>query len=171
VPVFLLLFVLTGASEWGRRSCQSYYYCFTLPEGEITAEAGLCGRTSTLTFNPSAEHHGTNLTCKVRFKWAVITKETVTLNVTYSGQYTCTVKHLNKTMKENVNVTVICKYVVGHCVFIQYSNSAVVSSYWITKAEFYFLYFYELLDFNCTGIYCICSSFYCKLGFWTNRGL
>lgn len=88
-----------------------------------------------------------------------------------SGQYTCTVKHLNKTMKENVNVTVICKYVVGHCVFIQYSNSAVVSSYWITKAEFYFLYFYELLDFNCTGIYCICSSFYCKLGFWTNRGL
>ncbi|GLD60045.1 sialic acid-binding Ig-like lectin 14, partial [Lates japonicus] len=156
----------TGASEWGRTSCQSYY-CITLPEGEITAEAGLCvvipvngvqfvrregftyfpranlsikglsqkptvmvppltegqqttltctapglcsgsdpkiswmwrgagekdphitgnitanqGRTSTLTFNLSAEHHGTEVTCKVSFRGDMTTEETVTLNVT-----------------------------------------------------------------------------------------
>nr|XP_040020673.1 sialic acid-binding Ig-like lectin 14 isoform X2 [Gasterosteus aculeatus aculeatus] len=40
-------------------------------------------RSSTLTFNPSAEHHGTNVTCKVRFPNYVTTEETVTLNVTY----------------------------------------------------------------------------------------
>uniref|UniRef100_A0A4W6C056 Ig-like domain-containing protein n=1 Tax=Lates calcarifer TaxID=8187 RepID=A0A4W6C056_LATCA len=55
--------------------------------GNITTNQG---QTSTLTFNPSAEHHGTNLTCKVRFKWAVITKETVTLNVTCEYRTYCT---------------------------------------------------------------------------------
>uniref|UniRef100_A0A665UVF7 Ig-like domain-containing protein n=1 Tax=Echeneis naucrates TaxID=173247 RepID=A0A665UVF7_ECHNA len=38
--------------------------------------------SSTLTFNPSAEHHGTTVTCKVRFTGNVATEETVTLNVT-----------------------------------------------------------------------------------------
>ncbi|XP_073340762.1 uncharacterized protein [Pagrus major] len=37
--------------------------------------------SSTLTFNASAEHNGTNVTCKVSFKNAT-TEETVTLNVT-----------------------------------------------------------------------------------------
>ncbi|XP_029359316.1 hemicentin-1-like isoform X1 [Echeneis naucrates] len=39
--------------------------------------------SSTLTFNPSAEHHGTTVTCKVRFTGNVATEETVTLNVTH----------------------------------------------------------------------------------------
>ncbi|XP_040020655.2 sialic acid-binding Ig-like lectin 5 isoform X2 [Gasterosteus aculeatus] len=38
---------------------------------------------STLTFKPSAEHHGTDVTCKVRFTNDVTTEETETLNVTY----------------------------------------------------------------------------------------
>ncbi|KAK2844930.1 hypothetical protein Q5P01_011589 [Channa striata] len=38
---------------------------------------------STLTFNPSAQHHGTEVTCKVKFTGNIITEETVTLNVTY----------------------------------------------------------------------------------------
>ncbi|XP_077950835.1 sialic acid-binding Ig-like lectin 12 isoform X1 [Gasterosteus aculeatus] len=40
-------------------------------------------RSSTLTFNSSAEHHGTDVTCKVRFTNDITTEETVTLNVTY----------------------------------------------------------------------------------------
>uniref|UniRef100_A0AAQ4P4U4 Ig-like domain-containing protein n=1 Tax=Gasterosteus aculeatus aculeatus TaxID=481459 RepID=A0AAQ4P4U4_GASAC len=40
-------------------------------------------RSSTLTFNPSAEHHGTNVTCKVRFPNYVTTEETVTLNFSF----------------------------------------------------------------------------------------
>ncbi|XP_067456277.1 sialic acid-binding Ig-like lectin 5 [Thunnus thynnus] len=40
-------------------------------------------RSSTLTFNSSAEHHGTNVTCKVSFTSDTTTEETVTLNVTY----------------------------------------------------------------------------------------
>ncbi|KAM8735395.1 sialic acid-binding Ig-like lectin 10 isoform 2-T3 [Acanthopagrus schlegelii] len=47
--------------------------------GNITAE----NHSSTLTFNPSAELHGTNVTCKVRFTGDTATEETVTLNVTY----------------------------------------------------------------------------------------
>lgn len=38
--------------------------------------------SSTLTFNPSAEHHGTEVTCKVSFAGNVSTEETLTLNVT-----------------------------------------------------------------------------------------
>ncbi|XP_054483011.1 sialic acid-binding Ig-like lectin 14 [Anoplopoma fimbria] len=38
--------------------------------------------SSTLTFNPSAEHHGSNVTCKVSFTNIITTEETVTLNVT-----------------------------------------------------------------------------------------
>ncbi|XP_037310657.2 myelin-associated glycoprotein-like [Pungitius pungitius] len=40
-------------------------------------------RSSTLTFNPSAEHHGTNVTCKVSFTNNITTEETVTLDLTY----------------------------------------------------------------------------------------
>ncbi|XP_070408035.1 sialic acid-binding Ig-like lectin 12 [Nothobranchius furzeri] len=39
--------------------------------------------SSTLTFNPSAEHHDTNITCKISFTGDTTTEETVTLNVTY----------------------------------------------------------------------------------------
>ncbi|XP_059195208.1 sialic acid-binding Ig-like lectin 14 [Centropristis striata] len=38
--------------------------------------------SSTLTFNPSAEHHGSIITCKVGFTNGITTEETVTLNVT-----------------------------------------------------------------------------------------
>ncbi|XP_068425867.1 sialic acid-binding Ig-like lectin 10 [Clinocottus analis] len=70
-------------------------------------------RRSTLTFNPSAEHHGTKVTCKVSFTNNMTTEETETLNVSceyiryctlfstfifhvtaeYSGQYICTAEH------------------------------------------------------------------------------
>ncbi|GLD73584.1 sialic acid-binding Ig-like lectin 14 isoform X1 [Lates japonicus] len=110
----------TGASEWGRTSCQSLSQKPTvmvppLTEGQQTTltctAPGLCsgsdpkitwtwrgagekdphitgnitanqGRTSTLTFNLSAEHHGTEVTCKVSFRGDMTTEETVTLNVT-----------------------------------------------------------------------------------------
>ncbi|XP_022620068.1 sialic acid-binding Ig-like lectin 14 isoform X2 [Seriola dumerili] len=39
--------------------------------------------SSTLTFNASAEHHGTSVTCKVSFTGNAATEETVTLNVTW----------------------------------------------------------------------------------------
>ncbi|XP_029306969.1 sialic acid-binding Ig-like lectin 14 [Cottoperca gobio] len=38
--------------------------------------------SSTLTFNSSAEHHGTNVTCKVSFTNNITAEETLTLNVT-----------------------------------------------------------------------------------------
>ncbi|KAM4567487.1 sialic acid-binding Ig-like lectin 14 [Fundulus diaphanus] len=40
-------------------------------------------RSSTLTFNPSAEHHNSKITCKVSFTGDKTTEETATLNVTY----------------------------------------------------------------------------------------
>ncbi|XP_042279553.1 uncharacterized protein LOC121905402 [Thunnus maccoyii] len=43
----------------------------------------ITGNRSTLTFNSSAEHHGTKVTCKVSFTGNKTTEETVTLNVTY----------------------------------------------------------------------------------------
>uniref|UniRef100_A0A8C6LV04 Ig-like domain-containing protein n=1 Tax=Nothobranchius furzeri TaxID=105023 RepID=A0A8C6LV04_NOTFU len=48
--------------------------------GNITAVTQT--HSSTLTFNPSAEHHGTNITCKISFTGDTTTEETVTLNVT-----------------------------------------------------------------------------------------
>ncbi|CAJ1062799.1 Hypothetical predicted protein [Xyrichtys novacula] len=39
--------------------------------------------SSTLTFTPSAEDHGTEVTCKVSFKGGATTEQTETLNVTY----------------------------------------------------------------------------------------
>ncbi|XP_063342405.1 sialic acid-binding Ig-like lectin 10 [Pelmatolapia mariae] len=123
---------------------------------------------STLTFNSSAEHHNTNVTCKIRFTGEETTegdstlkvnyvkevnvtggtnvKEGETLNLTcsvesfppslimwsklgsditlhndtgsatisiinatteHSGQYVCTAKHMNNTLQENINITVI----------------------------------------------------------------
>uniref|UniRef100_A0A8C6M1R4 Ig-like domain-containing protein n=1 Tax=Nothobranchius furzeri TaxID=105023 RepID=A0A8C6M1R4_NOTFU len=133
--------------------------------------------SSTLTFNPSAEHHGTNITCKISFTGDTTTEETVTLNVTCeynfllyrlllqiagattaeegdaltltctadssppplitwtklgfntslvnrngsliipnvtagdSGLYICTIKNLNTTLTEKVDVKVKCKFV------------------------------------------------------------
>ncbi|XP_073340763.1 sialic acid-binding Ig-like lectin 14 [Pagrus major] len=46
--------------------------------GNITAK----NHSSTLTFNPLAELHGTSVTCKVSFTGGTTTEETVTLNVT-----------------------------------------------------------------------------------------
>uniref|UniRef100_A0A3Q2QE02 B-cell receptor CD22 first Ig-like domain-containing protein n=1 Tax=Fundulus heteroclitus TaxID=8078 RepID=A0A3Q2QE02_FUNHE len=44
---------------------------------------GLCsGHSSTLTFNPSAEHHNSKITCKVSFTGDKTTEKTATLNVT-----------------------------------------------------------------------------------------
>ncbi|XP_053182667.1 sialic acid-binding Ig-like lectin 5 [Scomber japonicus] len=52
--------------------------------GKITTENLVTQRhSSTLTFNASAEHHGTQVTCKVGFTGDTATEETVTLNVTY----------------------------------------------------------------------------------------
>ncbi|KAM6936299.1 myeloid cell surface antigen CD33-like isoform 1-T2 [Lycodopsis pacificus] len=48
--------------------------------GNITAVTQR--HSSTLTFNPSAEQHGTDVTCKVSFTNGITTEETVTLNVT-----------------------------------------------------------------------------------------
>ncbi|XP_049902725.1 sialic acid-binding Ig-like lectin 5 [Epinephelus moara] len=41
--------------------------------------------SSNLTFNPSAKHHGTNVTCKVSFANSISTEETVTLNISLKG--------------------------------------------------------------------------------------
>ncbi|KAK9514186.1 hypothetical protein VZT92_027671 [Zoarces viviparus] len=49
--------------------------------GNITAVTQR--QSSTLTFNSSAEQHGTDVTCKVSFTNNITTEETVTLNVTY----------------------------------------------------------------------------------------
>ncbi|KAM9353534.1 sialic acid-binding Ig-like lectin 14 [Symphorus nematophorus] len=46
----------------------------------LTAVTGR--HSSTLTFYSSAEHHGTNVTCKVSFRNNITTEETVTLSVT-----------------------------------------------------------------------------------------
>ncbi|XP_005455950.2 sialic acid-binding Ig-like lectin 11 isoform X2 [Oreochromis niloticus] len=123
---------------------------------------------STLTFNSSAEHHNTNVTCKIRFTGKKTTEGDSTLKVNYvkevnvsggtnvkegetltltcsvesfppslimwsklgsditlhndtgsatlsiinattghSGQYICTAKHMNNTLQENINITVI----------------------------------------------------------------
>ncbi|XP_031601787.2 sialic acid-binding Ig-like lectin 10 isoform X2 [Oreochromis aureus] len=123
---------------------------------------------STLTFNSSAEHHNTNVTCKIRFTGGKTTEGDSTLKVNYirtpqiigntiikegdvlnltcsvesfppslimwsklgsditlhndtgsatlsiinattghSGQYVCTAKHMNNTLQENINITVM----------------------------------------------------------------
>ncbi|XP_035528153.1 immunoglobulin superfamily member 10-like [Morone saxatilis] len=61
---------------------------------------------STLTFNLSAEHHGTNVTCKVSFTNSITTEETVTLNVTDVKKPQITG---NRTIKEGDTLHLTCK--------------------------------------------------------------
>ncbi|XP_030248814.1 sialic acid-binding Ig-like lectin 10 [Sparus aurata] len=68
--------------------------------GNITAQ----NHSSTLTFNPSAELHGTNVTCKVSFTGDTTTEETVTLNVTYSKEIKVT-GHTSVMEGETLNLT------------------------------------------------------------------
>ncbi|KAK2909909.1 hypothetical protein Q8A73_007624 [Channa argus] len=61
--------------------------------------------SSTLTFDPSPEHHGTEVTCKVRFTGNMTTEETVTLNVSYVKE----VKITGKTsVKEGETLNLTC---------------------------------------------------------------
>ncbi|XP_067367052.1 sialic acid-binding Ig-like lectin 5 [Channa argus] len=61
--------------------------------------------SSTLTFDPSAEHHGTEVTCKVRFTGNMMTEKTVTLNVSYVKE----VKITGKTsVKEGETLNLTC---------------------------------------------------------------
>ncbi|XP_049439898.1 sialic acid-binding Ig-like lectin 10 isoform X3 [Epinephelus fuscoguttatus] len=61
--------------------------------------------SSTLTFNPSAKHHGTDVTCKVSFTNNITTEETVTLNVTYVKEVKITG---NTSVKEGEALSLIC---------------------------------------------------------------
>ncbi|XP_044064270.1 sialic acid-binding Ig-like lectin 10 isoform X2 [Siniperca chuatsi] len=61
--------------------------------------------SSTLTFNSSAEHHGTNVTCKVSFTGDMTTEETVILNVTYVKKVKITG---NTRMKEGETLNLTC---------------------------------------------------------------
>ncbi|XP_059195192.1 sialic acid-binding Ig-like lectin 10 [Centropristis striata] len=61
--------------------------------------------SSTLTFNPSAEHHSSNITCKVGFTNGITTEETVTLNVTYVKEVTITG---NIRVKEGETLNLTC---------------------------------------------------------------
>ncbi|XP_073341627.1 sialic acid-binding Ig-like lectin 10 [Pagrus major] len=70
--------------------------------GNITAE----NHSSTLTFNPLAELHGTGVTCKVSFTGGTTTEETVTLNVTYVKQIKIT-GNTSVTEGETLNLTCI----------------------------------------------------------------
>ncbi|XP_053182858.1 sialic acid-binding Ig-like lectin 5 [Scomber japonicus] len=61
--------------------------------------------SSTLTFNASAEHHGTQVTCKVGFTGNKTTEETVTLNVTYVKEIKVTG---NTSLKEGETLNLTC---------------------------------------------------------------
>ncbi|XP_022620065.1 sialic acid-binding Ig-like lectin 10 isoform X1 [Seriola dumerili] len=61
--------------------------------------------SSNLTFNPSAEHHGTSVTCKVSFTGNAATEETVTLNVTYVKEIRVTG---DTSVKEGETVNLTC---------------------------------------------------------------
>uniref|UniRef100_A0A3P8NF81 Ig-like domain-containing protein n=1 Tax=Astatotilapia calliptera TaxID=8154 RepID=A0A3P8NF81_ASTCA len=155
--------------------------------GEGGTESYITGNStvhvSTLTFNPSAEHHNTNVTCKIRFTGDATAQKTSGLNVNYvkevnitgvttvrdgealnltcnvhsfppsliiwsklgynetlhidtgsanlviinvtagyAGQYVCTAKYMNNTLKDKVNVTVICEY-TALCFWTEYISS------------------------------------------------
>uniref|UniRef100_A0A671Y5M8 Sialic acid-binding Ig-like lectin 5 n=1 Tax=Sparus aurata TaxID=8175 RepID=A0A671Y5M8_SPAAU len=68
--------------------------------GNITAE----NHSSTLTLNPLAELHGTNVTCKVSFTGDTTTEETVTLNVTYVKEIKVT-RNISVLEGETLNLT------------------------------------------------------------------
>ncbi|KAM6936297.1 myelin-associated glycoprotein-like [Lycodopsis pacificus] len=71
--------------------------------GNITAVTQR--HSSTLTFNPSAEQHGTDVTCKVSFTNSITTEETVTLNVTYVKEFRITG---NTSVKEGETLNLTC---------------------------------------------------------------
>ncbi|XP_031694803.1 sialic acid-binding Ig-like lectin 5 [Anarrhichthys ocellatus] len=71
--------------------------------GNITAVTQR--HSSTLTFNPSAEQHGTDVTCKVSFTNSITTEETVTLNVTYVKEFRITG---NTSVKEGETLHLTC---------------------------------------------------------------
>uniref|UniRef100_UPI0037E99606 sialic acid-binding Ig-like lectin 11 n=1 Tax=Semicossyphus pulcher TaxID=241346 RepID=UPI0037E99606 len=60
--------------------------------------------SSTLTFTPSAKHHGNSVTCKVNFTGGTTTEEMVTLNVTYVKEVKIT-GNTNVTEGETLNLT------------------------------------------------------------------
>ncbi|XP_060936971.1 sialic acid-binding Ig-like lectin 7 [Limanda limanda] len=62
--------------------------------------------SSTLSFSPSAEHHGTNITCTVLFQGNVSTEETATLNVTYVKEVRIT---QNASVSEGETLNLTCK--------------------------------------------------------------
>ncbi|XP_033957394.1 sialic acid-binding Ig-like lectin 11 [Pseudochaenichthys georgianus] len=61
--------------------------------------------SSTLTFNPSAEHHSSSVTCEVGFRNNVTAEETVTLNVTYVKKFNISG---NATVKEGETLNLTC---------------------------------------------------------------
>nr|XP_046254498.1 uncharacterized protein LOC124064250 [Scatophagus argus] len=61
--------------------------------------------SSTLTFNTSAEHHGTSVTCKVSFANGITTEETVTLSVNYVKEVKISG---NPSMKEGETLNLTC---------------------------------------------------------------
>ncbi|CAI5662075.1 unnamed protein product [Oreochromis niloticus] len=58
-----------------------------------------------LTFNPSAEHHNTNVTCKIHFTGETTTEKTSGLNVNYKGKPQIIG---NKTVKEGDDLNLTC---------------------------------------------------------------
>ncbi|XP_030248821.1 sialic acid-binding Ig-like lectin 5 [Sparus aurata] len=69
---------------WSGRREKSSHIAGNITASKTENVTGVTQRhSSTLTFNSSAEHHGTNVTCKVSFINNITTEETVTLNVTY----------------------------------------------------------------------------------------
>ncbi|XP_075962803.1 sialic acid-binding Ig-like lectin 16 [Anarhichas minor] len=71
--------------------------------GNITAVTQR--HSSTLTFNPSVEQNGTDVTCKVSFTNSITTEETVTLNVTYVKEFRITG---NTSVKEGETLNLTC---------------------------------------------------------------
>ncbi|XP_053289624.1 sialic acid-binding Ig-like lectin 14 isoform X2 [Pleuronectes platessa] len=63
-------------------------------------------RSSTLFFSPSAEHHGTNITCTVLFQGHVSTEETATLSVSYPP--TEPILSMRSEVTEGQTITVSC---------------------------------------------------------------
>uniref|UniRef100_A0A3B4U9M5 Ig-like domain-containing protein n=1 Tax=Seriola dumerili TaxID=41447 RepID=A0A3B4U9M5_SERDU len=67
--------------------------------------------SSNLTFNPSAEHHGTSVTCKVSFTGNAATEETVTLNVTYVPRVEIKKTSPMSDVKEGDKMFLICNVI------------------------------------------------------------